>query len=62
MKKFHFIADCTFEAENIDDAMLNIADHFTYIVNNALGEELQFVGKMEIKLCNCLSENTLDKK
>lgn len=30
MKTFKLIANCTFEAENIEDAFLKLADHFDY--------------------------------
>jgi hypothetical protein len=47
---FHFTADCTFEAKDLDDALQLLDDHFLYLMTEEQeGFELQFTGKMELK-------------
>ena len=49
MRPFHFIADCVFEAENIDDAFRQLEDHFGDL--RKVGEsKLSCVGRIAIKL------------
>lgn len=37
MKTFIFYANCTFEAENIDDAFLKLRDHFDALLGDEDG-------------------------
>ena len=46
-KEFKFTADITFEAENIDDALALLREHFRGLPDG--GEGLEFIGEMHLK-------------
>jgi hypothetical protein len=48
MKTFHLVADCTFEAEDIDATMVKLADH---LLCGALGKDdiLFTSGKLDLQ-------------
>ena len=47
---FKFIADCEFDAKDLDDAFRRLACHFLFLEGDMAEEsdELQFTGKMEL--------------
>ena len=48
MKEFKFTADCTFFAENIDDAFVRLSEHFKRLANEE-ENEAWFLGEMHIE-------------
>ncbi len=42
---FRLLADATFEADDIDDALTQLSKHFADVI----GSSFQFVGSLEIK-------------
>lgn len=51
MPKFHFKADCTFEADELDEALIYLAAHFmaTYMGRESALEQ---IGTLELKIIN----------
>lgn len=51
MKTFHLTADVTFEADNIDDALVRLATHFLWLKSKAEDREtftLRMIGQAEV--------------
>ncbi len=51
--EFHFKADAKFEAENIDDAINKLSEHFKSLYQECIDEDitsdyLEFIGEMHI--------------
>lgn len=46
MKQFLFKADCTFNAENLDDALRQISKHF----RNLDKSKFEFIGKISVEV------------
>lgn len=52
MNKFHLIADCSFDAEDLDDAFRLLSEHFASIGTEDKESPLKFTGG-EITLRRC---------
>ena len=56
--KFRFKGDITFEAHDIDNAFIVLAEHFLHQVEEELGRKLDFLGELNIDPVGSEQEST----